>query len=1329
MIGPYRLEEKLGSGGMGVVYRAFDERLHRRVAVKHIRRQEARNQKARERLRREARTVASLSHPAIVQIHDILEQEDGDWIVMELVEGNTVHLLLQRGALALSQALYLALEIIDGLAEAHSKGVVHRDLKTENVMVTPAGHAKILDFGLAKRLWTESAGKDISLSVHGTILGTGRAMSPEQVLGEEVDHRSDLFSFGTLLYEMVSGERPFSGSSLVLTMAQVCSEEHRSLALVRSDLPSELVSLVDRLLQKKPEHRPQSAREVAAILSQIAGIPLPERGASSAGRFTAGSDGGTATPPEPTPTQVVPLPRALATPPRPSSGTGGGESTTGIFLKTLVQVTLDQAGGNETSAALEFSEQHEHLVQNLLESMDGRRIDHGEELLFLFERPIDAVQFALDHRQQLRELGTDQELSLATRAGIHLGEILVRETPSSNGRQGKESSSLRLEGPARQVVSRLVALAQPGQILVTREASQLSRHALDGRLSGSSVRWREHGQYRFEGLDDPVVVFEAGAGKMRPLRAVIPGVQRLDESWWDSLSRRGVLATGFLVAFLLALGLGQIFNLHETDEVEARPSVAVFQFRNLGQPGEAWMSTAFSELFVTELEAGQQLRLITGDVISRVQVELGGKDEALGADMLHRVRRVLGADFVLVGSYLVQGNPESGKVTLLLRLQDTRLRKTILVLSEQGATEDLAGLVQGIGFELEKKMGVDPSADLVGEGAERALPRDPMAMKVYSEGLAALRAFELRRAKEAFEQVVGLEPKNAMSHAALSEVWGALGYDAKARETARRAHELSIGLPQRDALWIEGHYHEAWGEWRKAINAYQRLWDLYPDNVDYGLLLAAAQTKGGAGADALVTLEALRQLRSPGSEDPRIDLSAAGAKEALADYEGMLVAANEALQRVAVDEAPFLVAEARRLEGFAHYYLGKMRRADVSLKEALRLFEQAGDRGKMADTLSVIAFLRSVEGELSAAERHLRQALELHREVGSSKGISRAKNGLAYMLQAKGELAEAQEILEEALVTAREVGDRGREATYLGSLTWVSIKLGELEEARRLALRLRRLAEEIEDIEEISYSFYYEGRVATDTGDLATGLALYEKALELSYQFDGGETVSGFALRGLMELRLAQGQLAKITSLEEQARAVQAGFQRSWESVALQLSQARLWREQGRPAEAAALAQEAAAMFHGMERRDEEALALAEVVWAFRDAGETWRAEQALEELRAVQPMDSENPRVRLTAALVEGRVLSAAGSWEAARGIFEPALTAARRTGLLAWQLELELALAEVELATEDAEGQRRAEQVAALAETWGYRLLAERARRSVGAPSNGASAVAPAR
>src|SRR5436305_426402 len=176
---------------MGTVLRAWDERLRRRIAIKQI--HSGAVQHARERLRREARAVARLNHPAIVQVYDLIESEESDWIVMELVEGRTLcDLLAAEGRLPLSRAL--------GLAEAHSHGVLHRDLKTANIMVTPAWRAKILDFGIAKELQEEGdpALPDPSLSAPGMILGTCHAMSPEQVLGLDLDARSDLFSLGSL---------------------------------------------------------------------------------------------------------------------------------------------------------------------------------------------------------------------------------------------------------------------------------------------------------------------------------------------------------------------------------------------------------------------------------------------------------------------------------------------------------------------------------------------------------------------------------------------------------------------------------------------------------------------------------------------------------------------------------------------------------------------------------------------------------------------------------------------------------------------------------------------------------------------------------------------------------------------------------------------------------------------------------------------------------------------------------------------------------------------------------------------------------------------------
>lgn len=271
-LGPYRVEEKLGQGGMGVVYAAYDQRLDRRVAVKRVP-ADADQPKRRARLRREARLTARLAHAAVVRIFDLVEEEDADWIVMELVEGRTLRAVLKEGPLGVDQALAFGRQIAEGLAAAHEQGIVHRDLKTENVMVLANGEVKILDFGLAKRhdSFTESGGDDGEsvLSMPGQVLGTGRAMSPEQARGLEVGPRSDLFSLGVLLYEALTAVSPFRGASFSETIVRVATLEPPPLEdLV--NIPPALADLVQRLLRKPPELRPANAREVAERLSAIA---------------------------------------------------------------------------------------------------------------------------------------------------------------------------------------------------------------------------------------------------------------------------------------------------------------------------------------------------------------------------------------------------------------------------------------------------------------------------------------------------------------------------------------------------------------------------------------------------------------------------------------------------------------------------------------------------------------------------------------------------------------------------------------------------------------------------------------------------------------------------------------------------------------------------------------------------------------------------------------------------------------------------------------------------------------------------------------------------
>ena len=220
-LGPYEILSPLGAGGMGEVYKARDTRLDRTVAIKVLPEHVAADPDLKQRFEREAKTISSLNHPHICTLHDIGSQDGIDFLVMEYLEGDTLAQRLEKGALPLDQALKVAIEIADALDKAHRQGIVHRDLKPGNIMLTRAG-AKLLDFGLAKLRKPGTVGAEgfsaattqsEPLTGRGTILGTLQYMAPEQVEGKEADHRTDIFAFGAVVYEMATGQRAFSGEN------------------------------------------------------------------------------------------------------------------------------------------------------------------------------------------------------------------------------------------------------------------------------------------------------------------------------------------------------------------------------------------------------------------------------------------------------------------------------------------------------------------------------------------------------------------------------------------------------------------------------------------------------------------------------------------------------------------------------------------------------------------------------------------------------------------------------------------------------------------------------------------------------------------------------------------------------------------------------------------------------------------------------------------------------------------------------------------------------------------------------------------------------------
>src|SRR5713226_820356 len=276
-LGPYEIQSPLGAGGMGEVYRARDTRLDRSVAIKILPAHFSSDPTRKQRFEREAKTISSLNHPHICVLHDIGSQAGIDYLIMECVEGETLAKRLEKGPLPFDQVLKYGAQIADALDKAHRSGVIHRDLKPGNIMLTPSG-AKLLDFGLAKpaapltsvATLTAAATQSSPMTEQGAIVGTFQYMSPEQIEGKELDGRSDIFSLGAVLYEMLTGQRAFQGKSQLSVASAILEKEPAPITTVKPLTPPGLDHAIRRCLTKEPEGRWQNAADLAGELQWAA---------------------------------------------------------------------------------------------------------------------------------------------------------------------------------------------------------------------------------------------------------------------------------------------------------------------------------------------------------------------------------------------------------------------------------------------------------------------------------------------------------------------------------------------------------------------------------------------------------------------------------------------------------------------------------------------------------------------------------------------------------------------------------------------------------------------------------------------------------------------------------------------------------------------------------------------------------------------------------------------------------------------------------------------------------------------------------------------------
>ena len=687
--------------------------------------------------------------------------------------------------------------------------------------------------------------------------------------------------------------------------------------------------------------------------------------------------------------------------------------------------------------------------------------------------------------------------------------------------------------------------------------------------------------------------------------------------------------------------------------IRARRSVAVLGFRNLpGLPGDNWLSPAFSEMLNTELGAGGGLRMISGEDVARAKRELPLTDEdSLARGTLERLRTNPGADVVVLGSYTLLPSNGDNRIRLDIRLQDTLRGETIAEQAITGNENDLFELASQAGASLRQSLGVSLISSEATNAARAALPSNEQAARLYAQGRAKLWEYDFLGARELLVKAVAADPNYPLSHAALSEALSHLGFDIKARGEAQRASELDVHLPQEQRLLVEGQYRRTLHDSPRAVEAYQSLFHLFPDSLDYGLLLASAQ-KAIKPSDSLRTLALLRSLPPPSNEDARIDMVEAAAWINV-DLTKARAAAKRAIDKATAQGSHVIVA---RTYGFLcemDMGLGSSAAGINECADALQSALAAKDINGAATMRNDLAAIYFQRGDLAQSGKMFREAIAEFRQVGNAGGMATSLANFGALLVSEGDLSGARKLIDESIIEYQAIDDKEGVALSLNNLGDLLRLSGDLQTAATTYQQAKATAQEIDDKSAIAYVMQGLGDVAVDRGDLAAARKSYEESLAL---------------------RKETGEKQNVAETE--------------------LALARLSIEEGHAADAETVIRKCKEQFHEDGQADDELDSIAGLLKALLSESNSVAAERERKDNQAMAAK-SVNQLLRLQYDLVSARVQLANGDAASANLLLQRTLRSARAHHFMGVELETQLALAELKKKL----GQRAEAQTALLA------------------------------
>jgi tetratricopeptide (TPR) repeat protein/TolB-like protein len=801
--------------------------------------------------------------------------------------------------------------------------------------------------------------------------------------------------------------------------------------------------------------------------------------------------------------------------------------------------------------------------------------------------------------------------------------------------------------------------------------------------------------YRFIGAIEPPTVMESAVSDERgdsgssfltldlPSGPLVPADDGSlpPSSEPASNRRRWVLAIG--VAALIAISSVIVYRtsrkLHIAGDpvapktVNSRSSIAVLGFKNLSSGRDAdWLSTAFTRMLSTELATGDKIRIISEETVARAKIDLGLQEKnGYPRDTLRALRTDLGSDYVVAGSYVALGDRNSGHVRIDLRLQETISGETLASIAVSGKQSEIFDLVARAGQEMRRKLGstVPPEGDV---DWRTVLPSDPEAARLYSQGLARLRVSENAAALDLLQNSVRRAPDFALGHVALAEAWSALGYDSRATASAQKALGLSNTLPENERLEIEGRYYELNHDWAGAIGVYRHLWQDFPDDLESGLRLVAAQAAAGNANDALTTLSSLRSGPAAQREDPRIDLAEAAVAARNGDYKRQQALAERAARTAKSSGARLLLARAQLAKGWALDDQSQFKEAKEAYSAARQIFDEAGDGSGTATALNGLGIVLQKEGDLAGAEERLGQARDYFLKVGAENSFAAALTNLGEVYRAEGRLSAAEDLYRQALQVFRKTGRKDNEYITMNNLGAVLYQGGNFRGARKLFEDLLALRKAAADRAGVAVAKTNLADALRVQGEPDQAVILYQEALATFKEL--GDRSTGAAVQlGLARALMATRDLTAARRTLEEALATNQEIGAKGDAAMNRVLLAQVALEGGHPeqfdASVRASLEELKAERRGADEM--EALAIgAEVMLSQHKVGEAWDAVQRAQTIRNTDWL------AKFRLSVVHARLEAERGNAAAARRILDAANSDAKKAGCIFCQARVRAAL-----------------------------------------------------